>query len=92
MTTKKSPSNQDPASKIATGGPDDAAHSVLWDPLENAADRLFTRDEIKEQILMFAVMDPQPNGKRVSNRKQSDNALLELVASSFDVSEDYGGF
>lgn len=89
MIQMKSPSSQD-QTVLKIAGAEQAQMNFQefgFPPCQNDDGKLFTRDEIREHILMHVLMDPQPNGKRLSKRLQAENALLELIASSFDVHE-----
>jgi hypothetical protein len=86
MTKQKSPSNQDPAAVKLVGveQADSDCRELRIPPSKNTDGRLFTRDEIRECILVHTLMDPQPDGRRLSKRLQAENAILEMIANSFD--------
>ena len=57
----------------------------FWEsPFLSKTRKRFTREEIKEHILVMKDLDPQPSGKPLSQRDKAGNALHDRIAAYFD--------
>ena len=52
----------------------------VWSPNR----KRFTRVEIQEHIRRFMLLDPQPNGKKLSQREKAENAVMAQIIKEFD--------